>query len=122
MKKTISALVLAACLSAVAIPAYAYDYNSEVRSDWNDIRRDRGQIDTDARKVDQERDELASARRHERWAWWRGNFWGARRAAEHAQEERAELWAARNKLNHDGARNLSTPPNLVLTQAACDRV
>jgi hypothetical protein len=50
MKKTIPSLILVAAVSAFAVPA-AYAYDSDVRSDWNDIRRDRDQIAADARKV-----------------------------------------------------------------------
>jgi hypothetical protein len=104
MKKAISTIIFAAGLSAVAIPAYAYEYNNnDVRSDYNDIQRDRASIAADARRVEEERDELANARRHYRWAWWHGEYWAAHSAAEHAQEERSELSAAGNKLNRDVA-------------------
>jgi hypothetical protein len=102
MKKTIPSLILVAAVSAIAVPT-AYAYDSDVRSDWIDIRRDRAKITADARRVQEERDELAAARQHERWAFWRGNFWAAHRAAEQARDERSELWAARNKLNRDVA-------------------
>lgn len=104
MKNSISALVLAAGLSAVAgTAAYAHDYNSDVRSDLNDIRRDRAHIAADVRNVREERGELMSARRHQFWAWWHGDYRAAHRAAEHAREERADLWAAHRKLNRDVA-------------------
>ena len=102
MKKISPALVLAASLSTVAIPsAYAHDYDSDSQSEWNDIQRDRAAIAADARKVQEERDELASARRQQQRSWWNGDYWGARRAAEHAREEESELRAAHHKLNSD---------------------
>ena len=104
MKNSICTFVAAAALSAVAAPtAFAHDYNSDVRSDWKDIQRDRAQIAADARAVQEERGELASARRREFWAWWHGDYRAAHRAAEHAEEERSDLSAARRKLNGDVA-------------------
>jgi hypothetical protein len=102
MKKISPALVLAASLSAIAIPAaYAHDYDSDSRSEWNDIQRDRAPIASDARKVQDERDELASVRRHQQWSLWYGDYRSADRASEQAREEEAELRAAQQKLNHD---------------------
>jgi hypothetical protein len=104
MKKSIPALVVAAGLSVVAGPsAYAHDYNSDVRSDVNDIHRDRAHIAADVRHVREERGELMSARRRQFWAWWHGDYRAVHRAAEHAEEEKSDLSAARRKLNHDVA-------------------
>jgi hypothetical protein len=100
MKKIKSALVIAASLSAIAIPA-AYAYDSDSQSEWNDIQRDRTAIASDARKVQDEQDELASARRHQQWSLWYGDYRSADRASEQAREEEAELRAAQQKLNHD---------------------
>lgn len=102
MKKIIPAIALAAGITATAMStAYAYDYNSDIRSDWNDIRRDRAEIGRDARHVDEERQELNEARRDARWAWWHGDFWAAHRAREHAREEAAELRGAQRKFDRD---------------------
>ncbi|MBS0239829.1 MAG: hypothetical protein JSR89_15530 [Proteobacteria bacterium] len=102
MNKIFPAIVLAAGFTATAMStAYAYDYNSDIRADWNDIRRDRAAIASDARHVDEERQELGDARRHARWAWWHGDFWAAHRAREHARGEAAELRGAERKLNRD---------------------
>lgn len=104
MKKSVPALVVAAGLSVVAGPsAFAHDYNSDVRSDLNGIHRDRAHIAADVRHVGEERGEVMSARRRHFWAWWHGDYRTAHRAAEHAEEERADLWAARRKLNRDVA-------------------
>ena len=100
MKKISPALVLAASLSAIAIPA-AYAHDSDSQSEWNDVQRDRAAIASDARKVQDERDELASARRHQQWSFWYGDYRTADRASEQAREEEAELSAAQQKLNHD---------------------
>lgn len=102
MNKPLPAVVLAACLSTISIPAaHADDYDSDAHSEWQDIRRDRSQIRADARHVNEERGELESARRQQWQSWWNGDYWGAHRASEHAREEARELRAARQKLHRD---------------------
>ncbi len=101
-KLLLPALVLAVGLSGSAVPM-AHAYDSDIRSDWQDIHRDRAAIANDARRVDEERGELADARHQQRWSWLHGDFWGAHRAAEHAREEAGELHAAQHKLNRDVA-------------------
>jgi hypothetical protein len=104
MKKSMPAILAAAVVSVVAAPAaFAHDYSSDIRSDVNDIQRDRAHIAADVRHVREERGEVMSARRRQFWAWWHGDYRAAHRAAEHAQEERSDLWAARRKLNRDVA-------------------
>jgi hypothetical protein len=101
MKNAIPALLAVAGLSLVAAPAAFAHESSDIQSDLNDIRRDRAHIAADVRHVREERGELMSARRREFWARWRGDYRAAHRAAEHANEERADLWAARSKLGRD---------------------
>lgn len=102
MNKLLPALALAAGFSAITLQTtYAHDYDSDSRSEWNDIQRDRAQIRADARKVEDERDELANARRQQQWSLWNGDYWGAHRAAAHAREEAGELRAAHDKLSRD---------------------
>lgn len=102
MNKIVPSIVLPGGIAATAIPAaYAYDYNSDIRSDWNGIRRDRAAIVSDARHVDEERQELGDARRHARWAWWDGDYWAAHEARELDREEAVELRGAERKLSRD---------------------
>lgn len=102
MNKIFPAIALAAGITATAMSAaYAYEYNSHIRTDWNDIRPDRAAIARDVRHVDEERQELSDARRHARWAWSHSEIWAAHAAGENAREEAVELRGAEQKFNRD---------------------
>ena len=103
MKMTVPALVLAASLSALAVPAYAYDNDEHIGHDIRHIQRDHAKVEADERRVREEQAELSTARREMRHSWWTGNFWGAHKAAEKVREEENELRNAHHKLNNDVA-------------------
>lgn len=89
------AIAVAAGITATAMStAYAYEYNSHIRTDWNDVRQDRAAIARDERHIDEERQQLSDARRHARWAWLHGEIWAAHEASDNAREEAVELRGA----------------------------
>ncbi|SFV28080.1 hypothetical protein [Hyphomicrobium facile] len=102
MNRIFPAIALAAGVTITAMStAYAYEYNSHIRTDRNDIRRDSAAIARDERHIDEERQELSDARRHARWAWLHGEIWAAHDARENVREEAVELRGAEQKLNRD---------------------
>lgn len=94
MNKT-ATLILAAAVSVMAIPA-AYAYDSDVRSDWRQLQRDR------ARLAD-ERRELRAAEARENSALRHGRFWQAWRAERLERREAADVRALQAKVNRDRA-------------------
>ena len=56
MKKT-AILMLAAGMTVLAMPA-AYAYDSDIRSDWRQVQRDRARLRTDEARLRDERREL----------------------------------------------------------------
>ncbi|MBY0561775.1 hypothetical protein [Hyphomicrobium sp.] len=102
MNRIFPAIALAAGVAATSMStAYAYDYNTHIRTDRNDIRRDSAAIASDVRHIDEERQELSDARRHARWAWLHDEVWAAHEARENAREEAVELRGAEQKFNRD---------------------
>lgn len=104
MNKTIPVFALAVGLATLSVPAFAHDYDDENRRpSWSHIERDRDQVRADARKVEEEREELAEARRQQRRSWWNGDYWGTNRAAARIREEQAELRNAHQRLDREVA-------------------
>lgn len=96
------AIALAAGVTATAMStAYAYEFNSHIRTDSNDVGRDRAAIARDERHIDEERQQLSDARRHARWAWVHGEIWAAQEARDNAIEEATELRGAEQKFDRD---------------------
>ena len=94
MNKT-ATLILAAAVSVMAMPA-AYAYDSDVRSDWRQLQRDRAGLRD-------ERAELRAAEARENWALRHGRFWQAWRAERLERHEAADVRALQAKVNRDRA-------------------
>jgi hypothetical protein len=91
----IAALMLAVAMSVTAIPA-VYAYDSDVRSDWRRLQRDRAALRD-------ERRELGAAERWENWALRHGRFWPTWRAERLERHEAADGRALQAKVNRDRA-------------------
>lgn len=95
MAKNIPVLLIGAGLLALtAGAAAAHDYDDNL---YNHIGRDRQRLYQDGAKVREEQAELEAAHRRLRWAWWRGDYWAAKKAEHDVREERAEVAQARHK-------------------------
>jgi hypothetical protein len=90
-----AALMLAATVSVMAIPA-AYAYDSDIRSDWRQLQRDRAALRD-------ERRELGGAERWENWALRHARFWQSWRADRLERHEAADVRALQAKVNRDRA-------------------
>jgi len=99
MDKT-AMLVLAAVVSVSAIPA-AYAHDSDIRSDWRHIHRDRARLHADEARLRDERRELTGAERREQWALRHGRFWQAWRAERLERREAADVRALERKVYRD---------------------
>jgi hypothetical protein len=98
MNKT-AMLVLATAVAVTAMPVYAYD--SDIRSDWRQIQRDRARLRADRARLGDERGELAAAERYENWALRRGRLWQAWRAERLERREAADVRALERKVYRD---------------------
>jgi hypothetical protein len=96
-------LVLAAGITALSVPA-AYAYDSDIRSDWRHVQRDRARLHADQGRLRDERQELAAAERREHWALRHGRFWQAWRAEKLERREAADVRAIEGQLYRDRAR------------------
>jgi len=96
-------LVLAAGITALSVPA-ANAYDSDIRSDWRHIQRDRARFHADQARLRDERQELAAAERREHWALRHGRFWQAWHAEKLERREAADVRAIERQLDRDRAR------------------
>ena len=96
-------LVLAAGITAVSVPA-AYAYDSDIRSDWRQVQRDRARLHADQARLRDERQELSVAERREHWALRHGRFWQAWRAERLERREAADVRALEGRVYRDRAR------------------
>ena len=96
----IALLGLAAAITVTAMPA-AYAYDSDIRSDWRHIQRDRARLHADLRRLRDERGERAAAERSENWALRHGRFWQAWRAERLERREAADVRALERKVYRD---------------------
>lgn len=98
--KTITMAMMVAALSLTAIPA-AYAYDSDIRSDWRHIQRDRARLHADYARLRDERSELRAAERQEDWARRHGRFFQAWRAERQERREAADVRALERKIYRD---------------------
>ena len=99
MKKT-AILILAAGMTVLAMPA-AYAYDSDIRSDWRHIQRDRARLRADEARLRDERRELGAAERRENWAQRHGRFWQAWRAEQLERREASDVRALERRVYRD---------------------
>jgi hypothetical protein len=92
--------MLAAALSLMAVPA-AYAYDSDIRSDWRHIQRDRARLHADEARLRDERRELGAAERRENWAVRHGRYFEAWRAERLERREAADVRALERKVYRD---------------------
>jgi hypothetical protein len=93
-------LFLAAGITLLAIPA-AFAHESDIRSDWRAIQRDRARLYADQARLRDERAELAAAERRENWALRHGRFWQAWRAEQIERREAADVRALERRVYRD---------------------
>ena len=99
MKKT-AILLLTAAMTVLAMPA-AYAHDSDIRSDWRQVQRDRARLHADQARLRDERGELAAAERRENWALRHGRFWQAWRAEQVERREAADVRALERQVYRD---------------------
>jgi hypothetical protein len=96
-------VVLAAGITVLSVPA-AYAHDSDTRSDWRQVQRDRARLYADQARLRDERRELASAEHREHWALRHGRFWQAWRAERLEHREAADVRALEGRVYRDRAR------------------
>ena len=98
--KKIAIVMTAMVLSLAAVPA-AYAYDSDIRSDWRHIQRDRARLHADYVRLRDERGELRAAERRENWAQRHGQFFQAWRAERQERREASDVRALERKIYRD---------------------
>jgi hypothetical protein len=99
MRKTAIATLTAAMTVLLTPGAYAHD--SDIRSDWREIQRDRIRLRADEARLRDERGELAAAERREDWALRHGRFWQAWRAERQERHEARDVRALEQRAHRD---------------------
>jgi hypothetical protein len=99
MRKT-AIVMMATATSLLALPP-AYAYDSDIRSDWRHIQRDRAQLHADEARLRDERRELRDAEAREHWALRHGKFGQAWRAERLERREAADVRALDRKVYRD---------------------
>src|SRR5437016_111600 len=99
MNRTLT-LFLAAGITLLAIPT-AFAHDSDIRSDWRAIQRDRARLHAYPARRRDERGELAAAERRGNWALRHGRFWQAWRAERVERHEAADVRALERKVYRD---------------------
>jgi hypothetical protein len=92
--------VLAAGITVLSVPA-AYAHDSDIRSDWRQVQRDRARLYADQARLREERRELAAAEHREHWALRHGRFWQAWRAERLERREAADVRALEGRVYRD---------------------
>jgi hypothetical protein len=99
MNRTLT-LFLAAGITLLAIPA-AFAHDSDIRSDWRQVQRDRARLYADQARLRDERGELVTAERREDWALRHGRFWQAWRAERVERREVADVRGLERRVYQD---------------------
>jgi uncharacterized protein YlxW (UPF0749 family) len=98
--KKISSVMMAVAVSLTAVPS-AYAYDSDIRSDWRHIQRDRARLHADYARLRDERSELRAAERREDWAQRHGRFFQAWRAERAERREATDVRVLERKIYRD---------------------